>query len=147
MAYHTGTIWQWLAGPFISSALKFGYIDKAWELTVNMQTQILDMWGAGALAELADAYTDKGGNTILSGTFSQAWSNAEYLRVFYQEFCGVKPELKIFGDSKIETYCEFNPVLPVNLEYVSFNAGLAGKNFSVTYKHTGNSIEKKIVCL
>ncbi len=85
-AYHMGIVWTWLAGPFISAA------GGAWPLTENMATQILD-WGApGTLSENLDAIPRDGNDRpYCSGTVTQTWSLAEFLRNLYQDYLGVKP--------------------------------------------------------
>ena len=90
-AYHNGIVWTWLAGPWIDQATRFGYSDLAWEVTDNMVHQILDRGGVGTLSELLDA-APRGDEREpeLSGTFTQAWSLAEFLRVFYEDYLGIR---------------------------------------------------------
>ena len=89
-AYHNGIVWTWLAGIWIDLATSYRLPDLAFTLTQNMVHQILDRGAVGTMSELLDAAprpSEK--EPRLSGTFSQAWSLAEFLRVFYQDYLGV----------------------------------------------------------
>ncbi|MGE5682916.1 MAG: glucodextranase DOMON-like domain-containing protein, partial [Bacillota bacterium] len=92
-AYHNGIIWQWNFGPVIQSLCGFGKQDMAWTLSKQLTHQILHRGAAGTLAELMDAFPRKNEKEPrLSGTFSQAWSLGEYIRNFYQDYLGIKPD-------------------------------------------------------
>lgn len=77
-AYHQGTVWPWLLGPFCDAHLKV-YKDKA--MTANLLdiliVQGLTLYGVGSLAEIYDAESPYSPN----GCIAQAWSVAETLRV------------------------------------------------------------------
>jgi glycogen debranching enzyme len=89
-AYHNGTVWPWLNGDAISCMVTFGQIDLAWRLFENMNRQALREGAVGSLAECADALPIEGAVwTRRTGTFLQAWSNAEQLRVWKESFLGV----------------------------------------------------------
>lgn len=100
-AYHNGIIWTWLSGPIIDGLARFGAIDSAYVLTQNLTTEILHRGMTGSIAEVTDALPrhmpnnsrDVSGDDIhLSGTFSQAWSLAEYLRTWWQDYFGIHPD-------------------------------------------------------
>lgn len=92
-AYHNGTIWQWLSGPVIQALCSFGKQDLAWQLTEDLTGQILHRGSAGTLAECMDAIPEDGKTQPrLSGAVSQAWSLAEYIRNFYQDYLGIRPD-------------------------------------------------------
>lgn len=93
-AYHNGTVWTWLSGQWISLTAQHGRNpDLAFRLTENMVHQILDRGAVGTLSELLDAVPRPGENEPrLSGTFSQAWSLAEFIRNFYQDYMGINPD-------------------------------------------------------
>lgn len=92
-AYHNGIMWQWNAGPVIQTLCGFGKQDMAWSLTKELTHEILHRGAAGTLSELMDALPREGEkDPRLSGTFSQAWSLAEYIRSFYQDYLGVKTD-------------------------------------------------------
>jgi predicted glycogen debranching enzyme len=79
-AYHQGTVWGWLAGPFVDAWLKLQPDDKA-----EIRRQCLDGFaahlddgGVGTLSEIFDAeapYTPR-------GCMAQAWTVAEVLRAW-----------------------------------------------------------------
>ncbi|HTM04946.1 MAG TPA: amylo-alpha-1,6-glucosidase [Vicinamibacterales bacterium] len=78
-AYHQGTVWAWLAGPFVDAWLKLRPDDKAGarEALEGFRAH-LDEAGIGTLSEVFDAespYTAR-------GCIAQAWSVAEVLRAW-----------------------------------------------------------------
>ncbi len=90
-AYHNGTVWTWLQGPLISELCR---ADRAWtafRLTRNAIHQILDRGCVGTQSELLDAVPHPGeSEPRLSGTVSQAWNLAEFIRNFYDDYLGLK---------------------------------------------------------
>lgn len=93
-AYHNGTVWLWNNGIAMQRMLEYGQTETAWKLFANMNRQALYEGAIGSLSENADAHP-RAGQTWAgrSGTFLQAWSNAEHLRVWYQYFLGIRPDL------------------------------------------------------
>ncbi len=91
-AYHNGVVWVWNSGPVISTAVRFHQFHFADTLFTFLSDELLDRGAVGALPELLDAWPDEEGNFPERGTFTQAWSLAEYLRVFYQDLLGVRPD-------------------------------------------------------
>ena len=78
-AYHQGTVWAWLAGPFVDAWLKLRPDDKAGarEALEGFRAH-LDEAGIGTLSEVFDAespYTAR-------GCIAQSWSVAEVLRAW-----------------------------------------------------------------
>lgn len=109
-AYHNGTIWEWNTGAYISTAaiLNKGYMpQKACAILQNESKMIMDCGCAGSLSETIHAQSDEDGNPVLSGTFSQAWSVAEFVRNIIQDVIGFTPRL-------IEKEIELKPCLPIN---------------------------------
>lgn len=93
-AYHNGTIWLWNNGMAMQRMIEYGQKEAAWELFKNMNRQALHEGAVGSLSENADAHPREGKDWVKrSGTFLQAWSNAEHLRVWYQYFLGIRPDL------------------------------------------------------
>ena len=77
-AYHQGTVWAWLVGPYVDAWLKLhpDDLDEA-ERVLNGFAESLDSMCAGTIAEIFDAeppFTPR-------GCVAQAWSVAEVLRV------------------------------------------------------------------
>lgn len=93
-AYHNGTVWLWNNGMAMQRMIEAGQQDIAWQLFENMNRQALYEGAVGSLSENADAWPRKGTQWARrSGTFLQAWSNAEQIRVWYQGFLGIRPAL------------------------------------------------------
>jgi glycogen debranching enzyme len=78
-AYHQGTVWAWLIGPFVDAWLKVHPGDKAGARAfLKGFGPALSAAGVGTIAEIYDAdppYTPR-------GCIAQAWSVAEVLRAW-----------------------------------------------------------------
>ncbi|WBO85915.1 amylo-alpha-1,6-glucosidase [Hymenobacter yonginensis] len=93
-AYHRGAVWLWNNGIAMQRMLEAGQSATAWQLFANMNRQTLTRGVVGGLSENMDAYPHPGEAwPRLTGTYLQAWSNAEQLRVWYQYFLGIRPDL------------------------------------------------------
>ena len=90
-AYHNGDVWLWLTGPMVTALVRHGRKEMAHILTETLTNQILDGGAVGTLGELFNA-SPTGENDNEAGTFTQAWSLAEYIRVVYQDYLGVRPD-------------------------------------------------------
>jgi len=81
-AYHQGTAWGWLIGPFISAHLRaYGDRDAARRYLFPFVYQ-LSGHGLGTLSEIFDGdppHTPR-------GCFAQAWSVAEVLRAWFETY-------------------------------------------------------------
>jgi predicted glycogen debranching enzyme len=79
-AYHQGTVWEWLLGPFaIAHARAFGDRDAARSFLEPLADQLVDC-GLGSISEIADGsapFTPRGAT-------AQAWSVAETLRAWHE---------------------------------------------------------------
>jgi predicted glycogen debranching enzyme len=79
-AYHQGTVWEWLLGPFaIAHARAFGDRDAARSFLEPLADQLVDC-GLGSISEIADGsapFTPR-------GAIAQAWSVAETLRAWHE---------------------------------------------------------------
>jgi glycogen debranching enzyme len=107
-AYHNGTVWPWLNGVAMDALLSFNVIDPPWRLFENMNRQALKEGAVGSLAECADALPLPGAVwSRRTGTFLQAWSNAEHLRVWQEGFLG----LSVTSQSN-EAFIQVKPKLP-----------------------------------
>ncbi len=72
-AYHQGTVWPWLIGPYVEAALKTRVpVDGVLE---GLDAHLAE-WGLGSVSETADGDPPHDG----SGCPFQAWSVAETLR-------------------------------------------------------------------
>lgn len=91
-AYHNGAVWLWNNGMAMQRMLEAGQTEMAYALFGNMSRMTLEMGAVGSLSENTDALPRPGADwPRLSGAFLQAWSNAEYLRVWYEYFMGIRP--------------------------------------------------------
>ncbi len=86
-AYHNGTVWAWLLGPFITSFLKINAFEERWRdfayqnfLKPLFETQ-MSKAGLGTISEIFDGDSPH----TPRGCISQAWSVAEPLRAFVED--------------------------------------------------------------
>lgn len=80
-AYHQGTVWPWLLGPFVSAYLKaYGKSEESLahcrSIVNGMEPEML-VGGVGSIAEIYDGDPPH----LPRGCIAQAWSVAEVLRV------------------------------------------------------------------
>ena len=134
-AYHNGTIWLWNNGIAMKRMIEYGQVDTAWELFQNMNRQALHEGAVGSLAENADAHPREGKSWVKrSGTFLQAWSNAEHLRVWYQHFLGIRPDL-VNGVIVIE------PRIPSEITSLKTSVKIGDGTLHYTYKNGKVSVK------
>ncbi|MCI0351895.1 MAG: amylo-alpha-1,6-glucosidase [Acidobacteriales bacterium] len=84
-AYHQGTVWPWLIGPFISAYMKVhgsspATRERALELLQPLKTHLQNN-GVGQISEVFDADPPH----RAGGCFAQAWSVAEVLRALCED--------------------------------------------------------------
>ncbi|MBL0176668.1 MAG: hypothetical protein IPP94_15625 [Ignavibacteria bacterium] len=126
-AYHNGIIWTWLSGPAVSILCSNDAEDSAWVLTKALEHLALTQGAAGTLPECTDAIARPGETEPRwSGTFSQAWSNAEYLRSLSDDYLGLRPSA--LGDSLVLTIF---PALPKSIASMSSNVRVGSVTLSV----------------
>jgi predicted glycogen debranching enzyme len=97
-AYHQGTVWPWLLGPFLTAYVKVhgGTSPEAQRDARNRADHFLDPLrahlleaGLGQISEVFDGdFPHRPG-----GCFAQAWSVAEVLRTYMEDVLGRRPEL------------------------------------------------------
>jgi len=90
-AYHQGTVWPWLLGPFITAYVKVnGRSDaarrQAGEWLLPLKDHLTDA-GLGHISEIFDGDAPQ----IPRGCFAQAWSTAEILRALVEDVHGIQP--------------------------------------------------------
>ena len=73
-AYHQGTVWPWLIGPFADAARRGGVPTDGLEHGLVAH---LGDWGLGSVSETADGAAPH----AATGCPFQAWSVAELLRI------------------------------------------------------------------
>ena len=95
-AYHNGTVWAWLLGPFTTAFLKAkGYGDYRLEyalknLILPLSAQQISQAGLGALSEIFDGDPPH----VPRGCIAQAWSVAEPLRAYVEDVMQVRPKFE-----------------------------------------------------
>jgi glycogen debranching enzyme len=131
-AYHNGTVWPWLDGVFVDALLRFGQVEPAWRLFLARSRLALERGVVGGLPETLDAHPRPGATEPrLTGTYLQAWSNAEHLRAWYQDFLGLRPELD-------EDRVVLRPRLPRELRFVDVSARVGPGSIRGVYERTGS---------
>jgi predicted glycogen debranching enzyme len=73
-AYHQGTVWPWLIGPYVDACRRVGVSTDG--LLDGLAAHVGE-WGLGSVSETADGAAPHGA----TGCAFQAWSVAELLRV------------------------------------------------------------------
>lgn len=87
-AYHQGTVWPWLLGPFITALVRFGWDRRAvGRLLEPLMTKHLREAGLGSISEIFDGDSPH----LPKGCISQAWSVAEVLRSYVEDVLAVRP--------------------------------------------------------
>ena len=103
-AYHNGTVWPWLLGPFTTAFLKTkGYAEYRREYALKnfllpLFTEQIFKAGLGSISEIFDGeppHTPR-------GCIAQAWSIAEPFRAFVEDVMQVRPkhERKVLQGSR-----------------------------------------------
>jgi predicted glycogen debranching enzyme len=101
-AYHQGTVWPWLMGPFITAYIKANGGGQA-------ARQQADRW----LASLKDHLADAGLGHVSEifegdyphrpvGCIAQAWSVAEILRVTVEDIYSIRPTAIVVASSPLQ---------------------------------------------
>ena len=127
-AYHNGAVWPWLNGIAIQRMIELGQADLAWRLFTNTNEIALTRGVVGGLPENLDAYPHPGESAPrLTGTYLQGWSNAEQLRVWYQGFLGIQPDLE-------QGVIRLAPRLPKAVGDVKFSARIGAGVLHASYE-------------
>lgn len=148
-AYHNGTIWPWISGIYISAA-KFYYGQlphAAWNILNNEAHLIMNGSGgdnccAGSLSENIHALTNEDGRPILSGTFSQCWSLAEYLRNIYQDVLGFVP---LYTNTSKRLAAKLEPSLPIGCNSASAKIPFGRGYIDLTIKRNNDEYDCTIL--
>jgi glycogen debranching enzyme len=138
-AYHNGIVWTWLNGAAIDAAAQYSLQDVVYPVTTNMVHQILDRGCVGTLSELLDAHPRKGEpEPRLSGTYSQAWSLAEFIRALYQDYLGAKVD-------PLHHTITLRPRLPKAINDISFPLATPDGMITVRYQRKGTDISVSLL--
>lgn len=77
-AYHQGTVWPWLMGPYLTAALRYGMPKSEAKAILKQGKEMLREYGLNGICEVYDAEEPRRPN----GCPFQAWSVGEWLRVW-----------------------------------------------------------------
>ena len=91
-AYHQGTVWPWLLGPFITAYIKVnGGSEAARHQAAAWPEPLKDHLADGGLGHISEIFD---GDTPQRpcGCIAQAWSVAEVLRAYIEDVQGVRPQ-------------------------------------------------------
>jgi predicted glycogen debranching enzyme len=92
-AYHNGTVWPWLLGPFTTAFLKTKRHEESWrKFAVNnflhpLFSRQLSLAGLGTISEIFDGDEPH----VPRGCIAQAWSVAEPLRAYIEDVTLIRP--------------------------------------------------------
>ncbi|MEM2081432.1 MAG: amylo-alpha-1,6-glucosidase [Candidatus Bathyarchaeia archaeon] len=89
-AYHNGTVWPWLLGPYVAAVhkTKSSSAQELQNLLMSLFTEQLTQAGLGTLSEIFDGdppHTPR-------GCIAQAWSVAEPLRAYLEDVLQIRPK-------------------------------------------------------
>lgn len=133
-AYHNGTVWTWLNGQVTYAATRYDLQNVVFPVAMNSVHQILHRGCVGTLSELLDAHPRKKDNEPkLSGTFSQAWSLAEFIRSFYQDYLGVSIDVS-------SNLIRINPKLPHEITTATFSQRIGKGSVTIHYAAQGDTM-------
>lgn len=100
-AYHQGTVWSWLIGPFITAFVRVYEARSAALAMLRPFEAHLREAGLGTVSEVFEGDEPH----LPKGCFAQAWGVAELLRCYVEDVLGVRPDNygkrdpAIFGES------------------------------------------------
>jgi predicted glycogen debranching enzyme len=84
-AYHQGTVWPWLLGPFLSAYVKVhGHTDEARHRADQFLDALRAHLGHAGLGQISEVF-DGDAPHQPGGCFAQAWSVAEVLRTYIED--------------------------------------------------------------
>ena len=87
-AYHQGTVWPWLIGPFITAYIKVnGGSDLARRQAAEWLAPLRDHLADGGLGQISEIF-DGDAPQRPRGCMAQAWSVAEILRAYVEDIKG-----------------------------------------------------------
>jgi predicted glycogen debranching enzyme len=93
-AYHQGTVWPWLMGPFITAYVKVnGGSDAARRQAAEWLLPLKDHLADAALGQISEIFDGDAPQRPV-GCAAQAWSAAEALRAYVEDVKGIGPKLQ-----------------------------------------------------
>jgi hypothetical protein len=136
-AYHNGIIWTWINGPVISAVSplnpQMGIL-----LLQEASRQILHEDAVGSYSELLEAWPRKGTDQIkISGTVSQAWNLAEYIRNWHEDMLGIKPDM-------MHQSLYFSPLLPLDFFPAEYSVRIGHDILKGEYSRNGSDLQFRL---
>src|SRR3984957_732758 len=96
-AYHRGTVWSWLLGPFITAYIKVnGGSEKARRQAQAWLSPLESHLGDAGLGHIPEIFEGDAPHRPC-GCIAQAWSVAEIFRVYIEEVRGLPPSARPSG--------------------------------------------------
>ncbi len=90
-AYHQGTVWAWLLGPFITAYVKVnGASDASRGQAAEWLLPLKDHLSDAGLGHISEVF-DGDAPYRPGGCIAQAWSVAEVLRAYVEDVKGIRP--------------------------------------------------------
>lgn len=83
-AYHQGTVWPWLMGPYVTALVKLTGDRAEAKRILKAGRDLLNEYGLGGIAEVYDGDEPR----AAGGCPWQAWSTAEWLRAWVEDAGG-----------------------------------------------------------
>lgn len=137
-AYHNGIVWTWLSGPAKTALTSEGRGDLALKMAQYEVSLMMHRGCVGSLPEVTDAIPRDGETEVaLSGTVSQTWSLAEFLRTTYQDFLGIRP---VQVEGRVEPFWLIDPRVPKSWGRVEARIFLEQTPFLLAVQNFGDSV-------
>ncbi|MGA6983766.1 MAG: amylo-alpha-1,6-glucosidase [Candidatus Sulfotelmatobacter sp.] len=93
-AYHQGTVWPWLMGPFLTAYIKVhGRSEPARRQAESWLSAFKDLLSDSGLGQVSEIFEGDEPHRPV-GCIAQAWSVAELLRATVEDVYGVRPEAR-----------------------------------------------------
>ncbi len=97
LAYHNGTVWTWLLGPYITAYVKIKKNSEKMlkDFLNSVFSKQINEAGLGYVSEVFDGNHPH----FPRGCIAQAWSTAEPLRAYVEDILGIRPpfEKEVLG--------------------------------------------------
>lgn len=143
-AYHQGVVWVWNSGPAKTLLIREGRGDLALKMMEYETWHMRERGMVGSLPELFDAVKRPGAKDIAwSGTSSQAWSLAEFLRATYQDFLGIRPVIY----QRVDPFWLFAPRIPESWGQVETTVNCSGTPLRVKMQQFADSTVVEVTAL
>jgi predicted glycogen debranching enzyme len=105
-AYHQGTVWSWLLGPYVTALVRFFGIAAGREKAVQVVNNILPQLREACIGNVSEIFDAEPPHTP-RGAVGQAWSVAELLRAYMEDVLGVRGRDQRVGGHMIEQLREY----------------------------------------